>query len=191
MSDWSGATYAAVDVEGNGQQPPNLVELAVVPIDAGLVGAPVSWLVRPPLPITGLARRIHGITNEAAADRPPVGALSGEIRRALQGRVVVAHNAHVDVDVLARELPGWRPGIVIDTLRLSRKLLAGRVRSYRLGTLVDAFGLADTLPKGVEPHRATYDALMCARLFRYLASLPGGPDLITAQLQGDAGGALF
>ncbi|MBX7267515.1 hypothetical protein KIF24_16760 [Micromonospora sp. Llam7] len=48
---WTSARLVAADVEGNGQQPPRLVELAVVPIDAGVIGDPVSWLVRPPSPI--------------------------------------------------------------------------------------------------------------------------------------------
>jgi DNA polymerase III epsilon subunit-like protein len=39
--------YAVVDVEGNGQQPPDLVEVAVVPVAAGIIGAPASWLVNP------------------------------------------------------------------------------------------------------------------------------------------------
>jgi exodeoxyribonuclease X len=47
MTDWTSLNYAVVDVEGNGQQPPDLVELAVVPIRSGVIGEPASWLVRP------------------------------------------------------------------------------------------------------------------------------------------------
>jgi DNA polymerase III epsilon subunit-like protein len=36
-----------VDVEGNGQQPLDLLELAVVPIIGGIIGEPSSWLVKP------------------------------------------------------------------------------------------------------------------------------------------------
>ena len=38
MTDWVSVRYAVVDVEGNGQQPPDLVELAVVPIVGGVIG---------------------------------------------------------------------------------------------------------------------------------------------------------
>ncbi len=51
MTDWTSLDYAVIDVEGNGQQPPDLVELAVVPIRSGVIGEPVSWLVRPGGPI--------------------------------------------------------------------------------------------------------------------------------------------
>jgi len=37
MTDWMSLDYAVVDVEGNGQQPPDLVELAVVPIRSGVI----------------------------------------------------------------------------------------------------------------------------------------------------------
>jgi hypothetical protein len=32
MTSWASMRYAVVDVEGNGQQPPDLVEVAVVPV---------------------------------------------------------------------------------------------------------------------------------------------------------------
>ncbi|MGH3795277.1 MAG: hypothetical protein ACRDSP_10340 [Pseudonocardiaceae bacterium] len=31
MTDWTALSFVVVDVEGNGQQPPDLVELAAVP----------------------------------------------------------------------------------------------------------------------------------------------------------------
>jgi DNA polymerase III epsilon subunit-like protein len=58
MTDWMSLTYAVVDVEGNGQQPPDLVELAVVPIVDGIIGEPRSWLVRPEQSIKYFATRI-------------------------------------------------------------------------------------------------------------------------------------
>ncbi|MGH3427682.1 MAG: hypothetical protein ACRDRI_09175 [Pseudonocardiaceae bacterium] len=56
MTDWTAVRYAVVDVEGNGRQPPDLVELAVVPIVRGKIGEPMSWLVRPEQPIKYFAR---------------------------------------------------------------------------------------------------------------------------------------
>ena len=82
---------------------------------------------------------------------------------------LVAHNAHVDVDVMRRKLPGWQCPEVFDTLKLARRLLAGHA-SYRLGALVEAFNLADRLPDDLTPHRATYDVLVTAQLFVRLAT---------------------
>ncbi|KDA40554.1 DNA polymerase III subunit epsilon [Frankia sp. B2] len=172
MTDWTSLDYAVVDVEGNGQQPPDLVELAVVPITGGAIGEPTAWLLRPERPITGFARRIHGITSDMVAGAPVLADVEKEIRAALEGVAIVAHNAHVDLGVLRRSFPGWEPRDVFDTLRLARRLRPERV-SYRLGSLVEAFSLADGLDPQHRPHRATYDALVTARLFALLAT---GPD---------------
>lgn len=167
---WPEGRFAVVDVEGNGQQPPGLVELAVVPIIDGVIGEPTSWLLHPADPIKHFATRIHGITNKDVADAPTVGAVHDAVMAVLAGRPVVAHNAHVDVRVLTRELGDWQPPEVFDTLKLARQLLPGRA-SYKLGALVEEFSLDEDLPAGLVPHRATYDALVAARLFVRLMAL--------------------
>ena len=169
MTDWTSLTYVVMDVEGNGQQPPDLVELAVVPIRSGVIGEPTSWLIKPDQPIKHFATRIHGLSSKDVADAPAFAAIADQVRNALDVPALVAHNAHVDTDVLSRKLADWQPPEVFDTLRLARRLLPGRP-NYRLGTLTDAFHLADGLPEGLTPHRATYDAVVTARLFVMLAT---------------------
>jgi DNA polymerase III epsilon subunit-like protein len=183
MADWTSLRYAVVDVEGNGQQPPDLVEVAAVPIAGGVIGAPVSWLVRPPLPITPLARRIHGITNEHVAGAPVFADIRDELLHVLDGAVLVAHSAHVDAGVLARELGGWNAPEEFDTLKLARRLLPGQP-SYRLGSLTRVLDLAAGLAPDLVPHRAAYDALVTARLFVRLAAPPGAGPVSLAELRG-------
>lgn len=168
MADWTELSYAVVDVEGNGQRPPDLVELAVVPIVGGVIGDPVSWLVRPNYAITPMAQRVHGISNKEVADAPVFADIRDDVLAALNASAFVAHNAHVDATVLRRRLPGWACPEVFDTLKLARHFLPGQI-SYRLGALVSAFNLACDLPEELRPHRATYDALVAARLFVRLA----------------------
>ena len=105
---WHAARLVAVDVEGNGARPPGLVELAVIPIAEAAIGQARTWMVRPASPITWQATRVHGITNEDVRGLQPVAAVAGEILAHLGSEsVLVAHNAHVDLDVITRELPGW------------------------------------------------------------------------------------
>jgi DNA polymerase III epsilon subunit-like protein len=172
MTDWTSQRYAVVDVEGNGQQPPDLVELAIVPITSGVIGKPASWLVRPPHPITAMASRIHGLKNSDLATAPVFGDIEAEVRETLEADALVAHHAPIDIGVLRRYLTGWECPEVLDTLKLARRLLPGQ-GSYKLGALVAAFSLADGLPAGLSPHRATYDALVTARLFIRLATSAG------------------
>ena len=159
--------YAVVDVEGNGQQPPDLVEVAVVPVAVGIIGAPASW------------------TNEALEAAPAFADIESEVREALDADVLVAHNAHVDVGVLRRHLGGWECPGVLDTLKLARRMLPGQV-SYKLGALVTAFSLAGSLPSGLVAHRATFDALVTARLFVRLATRHDGSSL-SRNRHGDLG----
>ncbi|MGH3613436.1 MAG: 3'-5' exonuclease [Pseudonocardia sp.] len=158
-----------MDVEGNGQQPPDLVELAAIPIVGGVIGEPLSWLVKPEAPIKYFATRIHGLSSKDVADCLSFEAVKVDVLMALSHPAIVAHNAHVDVGVLQRKLTGWEPPEVFDTLKLARRLVPG-MDGYRLGSLVESFNLADGLPDGLSPHRATYDALVAARLFVLLAT---------------------
>jgi exodeoxyribonuclease X len=183
MSDWRTLRYAVADVEGNGQYPPDLVELAILPITDGALGELLSWLVRPPRPITHIAASVHGISGTDVASVPAFADIDREVRRALAGRVLVAHNAHVDVAVLRRELGGWQPPEVFDTFQLARRLLPGQP-SYKLGALVTALSLDEDLPPGLAPHRAGYDVLVTARLFVRLATRHDGSPHSLADLRG-------
>jgi DNA polymerase III epsilon subunit-like protein len=168
MSNWTALRYAVVDVEGNGQRPPDLVELAVVPIVGGVIQEPTDWMVRPDQPITPMARRIHGITNEHVDGADTFTDVADAIRQALDVDALVAHAAHVDVGVLQRKLGDWDCPEIFDTLKLARRLLPDR-DSYRLGALAEALSLVGDLPSHLKPHRAEYDAIVCARLFMDLA----------------------
>jgi exodeoxyribonuclease X len=183
MADWTNLTYVVVDVEGNGQQPPDLVELTAVPIVGGVIGKPMSWLVKPGTPIKHLATRIHGLTNKDVAECPSFAKITGYVLAALDVDALVAHNAHVDVDVLRRKLGDWKTPEVFDTLELARRLLPD-LGSYRLGNLVEALELAEGLPEDLSPHRATYDALVAARLFVTLATKA----MTLEELRGDSSG---
>ncbi len=96
----------------------------------------------------------------------------------------MAHNAHVDVGVLKRHLPTWDEPEVFDTLKLAKRLLPDRP-GYRLGLLVQALNLADGLPDGLTPHRATYDVLVTARLFVHLVTKAQDQPLTLEALRGD------
>jgi DNA polymerase III epsilon subunit-like protein len=185
MADWTSLSYAVTDVEGNGQQPPDLVEVAVLPITDGIIGEPVSWLVRPPRPIKSFATRIHGISGADVAGAPPFAEVRHEVCAALAGRVIVAHNAHVDISVLGRELGDWESPEVFDTLKLARRLLPGQP-SYKLSALVRTLDLDHAVPPGLVPHRAAYDVLVTARLFAQLAAGHGGIPADLEELRGPA-----
>jgi exodeoxyribonuclease X len=127
--------------------------------------------------------RIHGITGQDVASAPAFADIRHEVRTALAGKVIVAHNAHVDTAVLARELGDWDSPEVFDTLKLARRLLPGQP-SYKLGALVTALSLDNDIPTGLAPHRAAFDVLVTARLFVRLATSHDGNPVALEELRG-------
>jgi len=184
-TDWTTARFVVVDVEGNGRQPPDIVEFGAVAIENGaIVGTPCEWLVRPTESISHIVSRLHGITNEMVAGSPSFKDIAGLVREVLRNDYLVAHNAKVELGVLRPKLEGWSPRGVVDTLRLARDLLPGR-KSYALTALTKDLDLVPSENEvGRGPHRAGYDALATARLFLHLARTEYGTPRALSTLLG-------
>lgn len=168
-SHWSQWDFVVIDVEGNGQSPQEIIELAIVPVSqARIVEAPCEWLIRPRNPVTERASRLHGIVNNDLETKPRFEEISSEVSDVLGQHAVIGHNVAVDVQMLKEKLPLWRPIVAIDTLRLARwaNPAAG---SYALSSLIEDYGIGSRL--NGRPHRAASDALAAAELFLELARL--------------------
>jgi DNA polymerase III epsilon subunit-like protein len=162
-----GQRLAVVDVEGNGRQPPEIVEIAVLPVDdADVRGVDVrTWLVRPEKPISALVtRKVHGINNEDVANCPLWTAVAGEVQDLLTDRALVAHGAHVEHRVLTEHLPTWQPSLVIDTVRLAKHVWPGLHGGYSLDHLIEHAELDTSGINDQRRHRAGYDAWCAWRL---------------------------
>lgn len=175
-----------VDVEGNGRQPPEIVEIALldlrptVPVSVEDIR---SWMVRPAQPITRLVTsKVHGISNAAVAAAPTWREVAADVVSMLAGRVLVAHNAVVERRVLAGHLPSFAPPLVVDTLRLARTVWPDLPGGYSLDNLIARLDLPDphlgsrapranpTAPGALVRHRAGYDAWMTAAVLIELIS---------------------
>jgi DNA polymerase III epsilon subunit-like protein len=162
-------TLLVVDVEGNGANPPDLVEIAALPIRDGRpdVGTAGAWLIRPARPVTPFAARVHGLTNEILASCPAWPDVAGQVRRLLGDAWICAHNAHTDYRALSAHLPGWAPAGVLDTLRLARTTWPG-LPAYSLDALLET-AQPDLSAVPDRRHRARYDAYATARLLLAMA----------------------
>ncbi|QIS19282.1 3'-5' exonuclease [Nocardia terpenica] len=168
-----------VDVEGNGQNPPEIIEIAVLPVDGPTTPAALrSWLIKPRRPVAPLVtRKVHGIGNADLADCPSWNEVAEEIHDQLRGRVLVAHNATVERRVLAAHLPDWNPPLILDTLRLAKSVWRG-LNSYALDKLIERGQLDTGAVSGQGYHRAGYDMwaawrLLCALITDVGLDWPG------------------
>ncbi|MET8779046.1 3'-5' exonuclease [Nocardia sp. NPDC004654] len=171
----TGKALAVVDVEGNGTTPPEIIEIAILPITARTVAASEmrSWLIRPKTPITPIVtRKVHGITNADVAECPAWSQVAPNIRAMLDERILIAHNATVEHKVLSAHLPGWAPPIVLDTLRLAKAVWPG-LPGYGLDKLIDHTALDTAALADQGYHRAAYDTWAAWQLLRRLVDDSG------------------
>lgn len=168
----SGPRLLALDVETTGLVPgrDHVVSVGWVPVDGDrldLAGAR-RFVVRGDDP--GAAADIHGLTHHDLAAGTPLPEVLAELRRALEGRALLAHHATFDLGFLQaafREVGERMPRVtVVCTLTLHKRLLrADRLAEWsagalRLWTARERFGM----PAG-PPHDALGDALACAELY--------------------------
>lgn len=170
-----GHQLVVVDVEGNGQNPPEIVEIALLPVDLGADESNLrSWLVRPQQPITSMVtHKVHGISNADVANCPSWSDVADDVTELLSDRALVAHNASVEHLVLGAHLPAWAPPAVLDTLRLAKSVWPGLAGGYGLDNLISHAELDPGVFAQDGHHRAGYDTWCTWQLLRRLVEDSG------------------
>ncbi|MFF0114851.1 DEDDh family exonuclease [Streptomyces prasinus] len=166
--------YAVVDVETTGlARDDRIISAGVYRLDArGEVEDHWYTVVDPerdPGPVW-----IHGLTREALRGAPLFAEIAGEFATRLEGRVLVAHNAVFDWQMIAREYARARAQAPVKqrlcTIALSKEL-ALPLPNHKLESLAAHFGVVQE-----RAHHALDDARVLAEAFR--------PSLRTAAARG-------
>lgn len=154
--------FVALDFETANREWTSICAIGLAFVSGGRIVANPSWLVRPPelLFDPGFVR-IHGITADQVADKPEFCDLWPELKPHLEGRIIVAHNAEFDVNVLIRALDLYR--IPRPTAEYScTKIIAQRTwpgwKRYGLAALAERHGIV------FQHHNAGEDANVCAQV---------------------------
>lgn len=159
--------FAVVDVETTGStREDRVMEIACVHVADGRVGSKYSTLVDPGCGIPGYIRRMTGIDETMVQAAPRFEEISTVVRRALAGRVFVAHNARFDWRFVASEMQRTRSevptGDRLCTVRFAKRMLPG-LRRWGLDALIEYYDLECRAR-----HRAWGDALVTAELLLLL-----------------------
>lgn len=156
----------SIDIEGDGGQPPRIVEISTVKLEKMQISDDKTWLLDPGRPIASYAQKVHGIRDVDVESAPRLSQIEGEVKRIISGKYLLAHNASVEISVLSRSFPDWQPVGVIDTLKLSR-MISPRMSSHKLGSLINHYDIESQIGEkaATGPHRAFYDALATIYLF--------------------------
>ena len=160
----------AVDVEGSGTSPPEIVELAIAEMKGlTLTGRSKHWRFKPKKVISPMAARIHGIWDEDVADAPDLEDVVDDVLLWLEDKPIVGHNVKVEVDLLSQAFEGWEPAAAYDTLKIARRLLPAEEK-HGLEHLGTKLGLSPRAEKitGRKAHSAPFDAVLSALLLDHM-----------------------
>lgn len=121
-----------------------------------------NWLFKPPVPISFEAMSVHHITNEMLEGKPAFqDPFKSEVQKLVDTKILVAHNAPFDVEILKRE--GVEVKQYICTLKVVQNLFD--LEMYKLQFLRYNFGLEVTQ---VRAHDAEGDVEVLEALFNFL-----------------------
>ncbi|MBP8231582.1 MAG: 3'-5' exonuclease [Rhizorhabdus sp.] len=160
----------AVDVEGNGGSPAEIVELAIVEMEGlQLTGRYKHWRFKPKGGITPIVSRIHGIWERDVADAPEIEDVIDDVFEWLEDAPIVGHNVRVELEIIGRAMEDWQPSAAFDTLRIARRLVPNE-KKHGLEYLGNTLGLLDAAgaATGGGSHSAPFDAALSAILLQHL-----------------------
>ncbi len=154
--------FVAIDFETATSKRTSACSIGVCEASDGQILARRSMLLRPvPFEFCEYNTQIHGITPEMVFDKPTLKDAWEYIRPVLDGKIVVAHNADFDINVLLSTLDYF--GIeypsfdYICTVKLSQKAYPD-LFSHKLNALANEFGIC------FSHHDACEDAFVCAKV---------------------------
>lgn len=172
-TDWRRCDFLVVDFETTGLDARRAVPVSVgwVPVRGGSVvlGEAGYRRIHPPGGVPAASMRFHHLLPEDLADAPSARDVGALLRTALDGHLLVAHGAYLELGMLRRCGIVWPRSEVVDTLGLARSL----DRLERRGVARDASLAAVAVRLGLpahRPHHAFGDALTTAGVLLALAT---------------------
>ena len=165
----SDVTFCVIDFETTGGNAATceITEVGAVKVKGGEVLGTFQTLVDPGCAIPPNITMITGITDQLVMRAPQMSTVLPSLLEFIGGSVIVAHNLRFDMgflDMAMRRYGGPMLGNQrLDTLALSRRLLAGEVPNHKLGDLSRRLRLPHQ-----PTHRALDDAWATTDLLHYL-----------------------
>lgn len=154
--------FVALDFETANREWTSICAIGLAFVAGGRVVANPSWLVRPPQLLfdPGFVK-IHGITADQVADKPEFCDLWPDLRPYLEGKIIIAHNAEFDVNVLIQALDLYRiprPNAEYSCTKVIAQRTWPGWRRYGLAALAERHGIV------FRHHDAGEDANVCAQV---------------------------
>lgn len=154
-----------------------ITEVGLIEVDAGYFVREWTTLVNPGIPIPSLIQSLTGINDAMVATAPYFEDIARELHEAIDGRMLIAHNARFDYGFLEHEYKRLDQSFsapVLCTVRLSRILFPQHAR-HNLDTLISRHDIACDAR-----HRALGDARVLWQLAQQWRTDPGEAAVLAA-----------
>jgi DNA polymerase III subunit epsilon len=154
-----------------------ITEVGLVEVNNGEFIREWSTLVNPGISIPPMIQSLTGISNDMVREAPPFEEIARELYLALEGCVLIAHNARFDYGFLKNEfkrLGKTFTAPVLCTVKLSRKLFPQHAR-HNLDSLMSRHGISCDAR-----HRALGDARVLWQLAQQWRNDPGEAVVLAA-----------
>jgi len=156
-------TFTAIDFET--AQAHHTCAVGIVSVENGVIVDEFYTLIKPPgNNYSWHTIQVHGIHPEDTANKPSFAEVYPEIKKRLQGRVVVAHNEPFDRNVLLKSMNDC--GIPYSDLQIADRW-EDTVRIYRAKGFKPAnlAACCERMNIDLNHHEALSDARACAKLY--------------------------
>lgn len=157
-------SYVVLDTETTGlnRMHDRIIEISLARYENGKQVEQYSSLINPQMPIPANATRVNHITDEDVAEAPVFAKVWPDVRRMLDGQLIIGHNVTYDLGMIGYNMPCDSEDfdvVYLDTLTLARRVFKNQP-SYALSALVQNLSIAS-----IQTHRASDDVTLTAQLF--------------------------
>ena len=153
----------AFDVETPNSKSDAICSIGLTLIDNGRITQNVEYRVNPDTYFDWYCIRVHGIQPEDAEMEPLFPEVWPSIKPLLEDRLLLAHNALFDLNVLKKVLYTYGLDLpdadYVDTVTLARRTYKEQIPNFKLNTVCDYLQIP------LSHHQAGSDSFGCASIF--------------------------
>lgn len=161
-----GLSFIAIDVETANENPASICQIGIAQVANGRLQPPTSLLINPQTPFREFNTNLHGITEAAVRNAPPLPAVYPQLMRRLSRQIIVSHTtfdrAALSAAAARYGLPPMRQPW-LDSAQIARKAWPNKYRRrWNLKLIAADLGITFQHHNAAEDARAAAEIILAA-----------------------------
>lgn len=161
-----GPSFIAIDVETANENPASICQIGIAQVANGRLQAPTSLLINPQTPFREFNTNLHGITEAAVRNAPPLPAVYPQLMRRLNNQIIVSHTGFDRAALSAAAAKYGLPPIRqpwLDSAQIARKAWPNKYRRrWNLKLIAADLGITFQHHNAAEDARAAAEIILAA-----------------------------